>query len=82
MREVRPPHGDEETEGRYEVVASLARGEVRVNAFRSMTEAILYSFEVEALVVAAGFRCPAMRVEMRGPHQKGLSISEKSGGDY
>lgn len=66
MREVAPAHGDEEGGGRYEVVASLARGDVRVNSFGSMTEAVLYTFEVEMLIVAGGFECPAMRVEMRG----------------
>jgi hypothetical protein len=49
--------------GRYAVVASLERGDVPVKSFGSMTEAILYTFEVEALVITAGFECPAMRVE-------------------
>jgi hypothetical protein len=53
----------DKTGGRYAGIASLVRGDVRVNSFHSMTEAILYAFEVEALVIRAGFECPAMRVE-------------------
>lgn len=61
----------DKTGGRYAVIASLARGDVRVKSCHSMTEAVLYAFEVEALVVRAGFKCPAMRVEFA--RQEGLS---------
>ncbi len=52
-------------EGRYQVIATLERGDVPVKSCGSMTEALLYQFEVEALIVRAGFKCPPMRVEMR-----------------
>lgn len=53
-------------EGPYRVIVSLERAEVSIKSFGSMTEAILYTFEVELLVARAGFKVPPMRVEMRG----------------
>lgn len=72
-KEVGPAADGGEGGGRYAVVATLARGDVRVNSFPTMTEAILYTFEVESLVLAGGFRCPPMRVEMTGGGRTGVS---------
>lgn len=49
----------------YVVVAALKSGDRDVRSCGSMTEAILFSFEVE-VACASGLReCPPMRVEIR-----------------
>lgn len=61
---------------RYVVVAALAQGEREVRSCGSMTEAILFGFEVEAACLRGRVACPPLRTELRAPRVDDPGVDE------
>jgi hypothetical protein len=50
---------------KYVLLVALPQGKREVKSFPSMTEAILFRFECEHIILRAGFKCPPLTVELR-----------------
>jgi hypothetical protein len=57
--------GNHNSATRYVIVVTLPQEKREVKSCDTMTEALLYRFEYEAIIARAGFPCPPLKVELR-----------------